>query len=119
MGTIQMVMTEEKLESSISQPFHFWGVKFYYHAITDGLGASSDRGIFALNFDETETTRRKWRFHFSDSAKVRNIKSVIQSCPEYVSSLFSLDFNVIYNYSNQFIIPLLESCQLFNVSGLD
>lgn len=110
-GAVEAMVTEEKLKSGISQSRNTGGVEIHFHTITDGFSAGSDWGISALNFYETEATGSKRRFGLSDGAQVRNIESVIQSCPEDAGTFFSLDFDTINSYSNQFLIPLLEACQ--------
>jgi hypothetical protein len=68
MGAIEMVVAEKKLKGGIPEPFDFWSVQVYYHTIAGWLGAGSNRGISAFDFNEAEATGRKRRNGFSYGA---------------------------------------------------
>jgi hypothetical protein len=59
MGAIKVVMAEKKLKGGIPEPFYFWGVQVYYHAVADRLGAGSNRSISAFDFHETKAAGSK------------------------------------------------------------
>jgi len=67
-GAIEVVMTHKKLKGSISQPFDFRCVQMYYHAISDRLGASCNRCIFAFDLYEAEAAGGKRGGGFSYGA---------------------------------------------------
>jgi hypothetical protein len=68
MGTIEVVMAEKKLKGGIPEPFDPWSVQVYHHAVTNWLGAGSNRGISAFNFHKAEATGSKRRNGFSYGA---------------------------------------------------
>jgi len=68
MGAIEVVMAEKKLKGGIPEPFDFWGVQVYHHAVTNRLGAGSNRSISAFDFNEAEATGSKRRNGFSYGA---------------------------------------------------
>ncbi len=64
-GAIEVVMAEKKLKSGIPEPFDFWGVQVYYHAISDRLGAGGNWSISAFDFHKAEAAGSKRWISFS------------------------------------------------------
>ena len=58
-------MAEKKLKGGISEPFDFWCVQVYYHAVADRLGAGCNRVISAFDFHEAESAGSKGGGGFS------------------------------------------------------
>ncbi len=55
-ATIEVVVTQEKLESRIPEPLGSGGVEMDCHAVADCLGASSNRDTSPRDLHKTETT---------------------------------------------------------------
>ena len=52
-------MAEKKLKGGISEPFDFWCVQVYYHAIADRLGAGCNWGASTFDFHKAEPAGSK------------------------------------------------------------
>jgi hypothetical protein len=77
MGAIEMVVAEKKLKGGVPEPFDFWSVQVYCHAVTNWFGASSNWSISAFDFNEAEATGSKRRNGFSYGTQIRDVKPVI------------------------------------------
>jgi hypothetical protein len=66
-----------------------------YHAIANWLSTGGDGGISTFYFNETKTARGEGCAGFSDGAQVGNVKSIIESYPEYIGTCPGPDLDAI------------------------
>jgi hypothetical protein len=62
------MVTEQELESGISESFDLGRIEMHHHAIADRLSAGGDEVASAFYFHETKSTGSKWRAGFSYGA---------------------------------------------------
>jgi hypothetical protein len=67
-GAVEVMVAEKKLKCGIPEPFDFRGVQVHRHAVSDRLGAGSNRGASAFDFYKAKTAGSKRRGGFSNSA---------------------------------------------------
>jgi len=77
MDAIEVMMAEEKLKGSISEPFDFRGVQAYHHALADRFSASGYWSVSAFYSHEAESTGSEGRAGLSDGAKIGDVKSIV------------------------------------------
>jgi hypothetical protein len=56
-ATIELMIGEQKLKGSVSQPLNLWRIEMHHHAIVDWLSTSRQRSFSALDFNKAKPTR--------------------------------------------------------------
>jgi len=80
-AAINRVMRKEEFKGSATKSIYSKGIRLYHHPLFHRLGAGSNWGAPSLNLNEAEPAGTKGQIRFPNSAKVRDIDTIVQSCP--------------------------------------
>ena len=80
-AAINGVMRKEEFKGSAAKSIHSRGIGLYHHPLFHRLSTGSNWGAPPLNLNKAEPAGTKGQIRFPNSAKVRDIDTIVQSCP--------------------------------------